>query len=164
KNELSSTRLQLSSLRRMKLMESRGIVYPLKTVKSFTQEEIRKADELLGIKSGDIIFLQDATGGGRQAAEFLVQKRISAVICGSGMSHMALERFNEAEIPVIPYEEVNIKQVDEFAVIDREELEGVLTKYKKAVLEQKKLQAEELLDTVVKQYREERRRELSENH
>nr|MDO8079735.1 DUF460 domain-containing protein [Candidatus Freyarchaeota archaeon] len=164
KNELSSTRLQLSGLRRMKLMESRGIIYPLKTVKSFTQEEIRKADELLGIKAGDIIFLQDATGGGRQAAELLVQKQISAVICGSGMSHIALERFVEADIPVIPCEDVNIKQVDEFAVIDREELERVLAKYRKAALEQKKAQAEQLLDTVVKQYREERQRELSEDH
>lgn len=89
KNELSTTRLQLSGLRRMKLMESRGILYPLKTVKAFTQEEIRKADELLGIKAGDIIFLKDSTGGGRQAAEFLAQKQISAVICGSGMSHTA---------------------------------------------------------------------------
>ncbi|MEM2145099.1 MAG: DUF460 domain-containing protein, partial [Candidatus Jordarchaeaceae archaeon] len=164
KNELSDTRLQLSSLRRMKLMESRGIVYPLKTVTSFTQEEIRKADELLGIKAGDIIFLQDATGGGRQAAEFLVQKRISAVICGSGMSHIAQERFMAADIPVIPREDVNIKQVDEFAVVDKEELEKVLAKYRKAVTEQKRVQAEQLLDTVVKQYREERQRELLEGH
>jgi predicted RNase H-like nuclease (RuvC/YqgF family) len=164
KNELSSTRLQLSGLRRMKLMESRGIIYPLKTVKSFTQEEIRKADEFLGIKAGDIIFLQDATGGGRQAAEFLVQKGVSAVICGSGMSHIAQERFFEADIPVIPCGDVNIKQVDEFTVIDKEELERVLAKYRKATLEQKKVQAEQLLDTVVKQYREERQRELLEDH
>lgn len=164
KNELSSIRLQLSGLRRMKLMESRGIIYPLKTVKSFTQEEIRKADEFLGIKDGDIIFLQDSTGGGRQAAEFLVQKRISAVICGSGMSHTAQERFFEADIPVIPCEDVKIKQVDEFTVIDKEELERVLAKYRKAALEQKKVQAEQLLDTVVKQYREERQHELSEDH
>lgn len=164
KNELASVRLQFSGLRRMKLMESRGIVYPLKIVKSFNQEEIRKTDELLGIKSGDIIFLQDSTGGGRQAAEFLIQKRISAIICGSGISHIALEKFVEAEILVITSEDVNIKQVDEFAVIDMEELERVLAKYRKATIDLKKAQAVQLLDTVVKQYREERQRELSENH
>nr|MDO8076410.1 DUF460 domain-containing protein [Candidatus Freyarchaeota archaeon] len=164
KNELASVRLQFSGLRRMKLMESRGIVYPLKTVKSFSQEEIRRADDLLGIKEGDIVFLEDATGGGRQAADLLIRRRISAVICGSGMSHIALERFVEAEIPVIPREDVNIKQVDEFAVVDREELERVLSEYRQKTLEQKKAQAEKLLETVVKQYREERQRKLSENH
>ncbi len=164
KSELASVRLQLSGLRRIKLMESRGLVYPLKVVKSFTQEEIRKADELLGIKAGDIVFLEDSTGGGRQTAEILVQKRISAVICGSGISHMAMERFLEADIPIIPREDINIKQVDEFAIVDKEELERVLTKYKQRTLEQKRAQAEKLLETVVKQYREERQRELSENH
>ncbi|MEX2752815.1 MAG: hypothetical protein Q6366_013225, partial [Candidatus Freyarchaeota archaeon] len=164
KSELASVRLQLSGLRRIKLMESRGLVYPLKVVKSFTQEEIRKADELLGIKAGDIVFLEDSTGGGRQTAEILVQKRISAVICGSGISHMALERFLEADIPIIPREDINIKQVDEFAIVDKEELERVLAKYKQRTLEQKRAQAEKLLETVVKQYREERQRELSENH
>ncbi|MGQ9720692.1 MAG: DUF460 domain-containing protein [Candidatus Jordarchaeum sp.] len=164
KNELASVRLQFSGLRRMKLMESRGIVYPLKIVKSFNQEEIRKTDELLGIKAGDIIFLQDSTGGGRQAAELLIQKRILGVICGSGMSHIALEKFVEADVPIIPFEDLKIKQVDEFAVVDRDELDSVLGKYKQKTLEEKKAQAEQLLETVVKQYREERQRELSDNH
>ncbi|MHA1604232.1 MAG: hypothetical protein ACTSWF_06255, partial [Candidatus Freyarchaeota archaeon] len=78
--------------------------------------------------------------------------------------HIALERFVEAEIPVIPREDVNIRQVDEFAVVDREELERVLSEYQQKTLEQKKAQAEKLLETVVKQYREERQREFSENH
>lgn len=54
--------------------------------------------------------------------------------------------------------------MDEFAVIDKEELERVLAKYREAAQEQKKVQAEQLLDTVVKQYREERQRDLSEDH
>ena len=80
------------------------------------------------------------------------------------MSHMALEKFVEADILVIPSDDVNIKQVDEFAVIELQELDRVLDKYRKATLDQKKAQAAQLLENVVKQYREERQRELSENH
>ncbi len=161
KEELSKARHEIANLKRMRIMEIRGVVYPLKVIKRFTHNEIHKTDEAVGINKGDIILLLDGSGGGRATASLLIKKGIRAVISETAMSHTALEAFSEANIPVFFSEEVNVKQIDEFAVIDKKEFDALFSRYfeekEKAEREKRKKQLEKLLED----YRMERELGLS---
>ncbi|MBS7287586.1 MAG: DUF460 domain-containing protein [Candidatus Freyarchaeota archaeon] len=151
KEELSNARHEIASMKRMRAMEIRGVVYPLKVVKRFTQNEIRKTDEAVGINKGDIVLLLDGSGGGRVTASVLIEKGVKAVISKTAMSHLALEAFLEANIPVFFSDEVPIKQVDEFAIVDKNEFDALLSRYfeekEKAEREEQKRRLEKLLET-----------------
>lgn len=161
KDELSKVRQELASMKRMRMMEIRGLVYPLKVIKSFTRSEIHKTDEKVGIKEGDIVYFLDGSGGGKATASILIDRKVKAIISKTKMSHMALEAFSEANIPVISSGKINIKQLDEFAVVDKKEFDTILLKYfeekEKTEQRRRELQLEELLED----YRRERQRELN---
>ena len=148
-------------MKRMRMMEIRGLVYPLKVIKSFTRSEIHKTDEKVGIKEGDIVYFLDGSGGGKATASILIDRKVKAIISKTKMSHMALEAFSEANIPVISSGKINIKQLDEFAVVDKKEFDTILLKYfeekEKTEQRRRELQLEELLED----YRRERQRELN---
>jgi len=150
KEELSKARHEITNMKRMRMMEIRGVVYPLKVIKRFTQNEIHKTDEAVGKNKGDIVLLLDGRGGGRATADLLIKKGVKAVISETAMSHMALEAFLEANIPVFFSDEVNVKQIDEFAVVDKKEFDALLSRYfeekEKAEREKRKRQLEKLLE------------------
>ncbi|MEM4446919.1 MAG: DUF460 domain-containing protein [Candidatus Jordarchaeales archaeon] len=161
KEELSAARHQIANLKRMRIMEIRGVVYPLKVVRSFTPNEIRRTEETVGINKGDIILLLDGSGGGKATANMLIEKGIKAVISKTAMSHLALEAFLEANIPVFFSDEVPVKEIDDFAVVDKKEFDSLLSNYlrekERIELEEQKRKLEELL----KSYRAEREQELN---
>ncbi len=150
KEELSKARHEIANLKRMRLMEIRGIVYPIKVVKRFTRNEIYNTDEAVGINNGDIVLLLDGSGGGKATANILIEKRVKAVISKTSMSHNALEAFWEANIPVFFFDEVPVKQIDELAVVDKKTFDMLLSRYfeekKEIERERRKKQLEKLLE------------------
>ncbi|MCK4730959.1 MAG: hypothetical protein KAT65_00745, partial [Methanophagales archaeon] len=52
-----------------------------------------------GLKKGDIVFLEDGSGGGASTAELLANKGVAAVIYGKEMSHFAADKFFEFGVP-----------------------------------------------------------------
>jgi len=156
KNEISKLNEKIAQLIRMKIMETRGLAIPLKVIKRFSQEGIMEAEKEIGIKKGDVIFLLDASGGGPSTARLLIEKGVKAIICGTQMSHMAFREFFEAKIPVLSADEVNIKQVDEFAIIDRKELEQAIKTRLREYSEMEKREVEEKIEKLLESYRRER--------
>ncbi len=59
-----------------------------------------------------------ATRGGTESASMLIERGVKAVIQGTYMFHLAEEKFQEARVPVVQKEEVALKVVDDFAVMD----------------------------------------------
>ncbi|MHA1582059.1 MAG: DUF460 domain-containing protein [Candidatus Baldrarchaeia archaeon] len=156
KNEISKLNEKIAQLIRMRIMEKRGLAVPLKVIKRFSQEGILEAEKEFGIKKGDVVFLLDASGGGPSTARLLIKKGIRAIICGTQMSHMAFREFFEAKIPVLSVSEVNVKKVDEFAIIDKKELEQAIEACLREYSEMKKREMEEKIEKLLERYRRER--------
>ncbi len=91
----------------------------IKLIKSFTRDAILDVDRRYGIKRGDVVFMEDGSGGGRNTAELLVNKGVSAVIYGKEMSHFAIERFFESGVPVFSCNELPVKVRGDFAFVDQ---------------------------------------------
>ena len=109
----------------------------------------------VGLKSGDIVLFEDASGGGPQTAGLLINRGIRAVIVDTPLSHLSEEELVHSVIPVINAEEVELQRVDEFAFISRKKFEKQLQSFIAKVREEARQRGEDELVELVERYRRE---------
>ncbi len=115
---------RIEVLKRMKVLEFSGWK-SIKVLKKFTKDEIEKLEESFGINEGDVIYIEDSSGGGKVTAEYLCNKKIRAVIVSNEMSHLAKSVFEEKGVPVIDKSEVEIEVGEDLAIINSEKFERI---------------------------------------
>ncbi|WP_258083441.1 DUF460 domain-containing protein [Thermococcus thermotolerans] len=150
----------LVHVKRMNVVEIRGSAVPLKVMNVLSWRELEKLEREIGVKRGDVLFVINPAGAGRAIAEELVEKGIRALITEKPLPEPVREVFREAHLPFFTGDELDVKRVDEFAVVERETLEraieALLAEWKE---EDREREAERLL-RLVEEYRIERMKEL----
>ena len=152
-------RSNIDRLKQIRVLEFRGSKSPVKIVENLSKDAIAACDKRLGIKPGDLVFVRDA-GGGTESAAMLIDRGVRAVIRGTDMSHLAEEKFQEARVPVIGKDEVALKFVDDFAVIDPRKLDAAIAKWKDAMARTEKEKSAAWFQGIIEDYKSERRREF----
>ncbi len=146
--------------KRMHLLELRGSALPLKVLETLSWREIEKTERETGIKKDDVLFVVNPAGAGKSIAEYLVEKGIRAIVSGRTLPDDAFKVFREAHLPVFYTDELEVKRVDDFAIVDREELESAIAN-KLAIWEEEDREKElKKFLRVVEEYRIERVKEL----
>ncbi|MCD6188810.1 MAG: DUF460 domain-containing protein [Thermococcus sp.] len=146
--------------RRMHLLELKGTAVPLKVLENLTWKEIEELERSTGIKKEDVLYVVNPAGAGRSIAEHLAERRIKALISAKTLPNLVYETLRENKIPVLYEGEIEVKRVDDFAIVDREELEGAIrAKLKHWEEEEKEKEVREFLK-LVEEYRLERIKEL----
>lgn len=148
---------RIEIMRKYRQLESVGRVVALKPIQSFTKEGLDEAFQLVGVKPGDVVLLEDASGGGASAAKLLASKRIRAVVASTRMSHQAEEVFREHRIPVLQASELSIEWVEDVPFVSAEELEEAIAKRREVE------EVEDKLEKVLREYRSERMGALARN-
>jgi len=83
---------------------------PIKRLIKFTREEIEKLNDMYGILPGDIIYVEDPSGGGKKTAQLLINKGIRAIIVRENkFSNESLEAFELSNIPILLREDFEAK-------------------------------------------------------
>ena len=90
----------------------------IKVIKSFNREVIQEVDRRYGFKRGEVVYLENGSGGGANTAELLARKGVSVVIYGKEMSHFAAEKFFEFGIPTFSTNQIPVMVRGDFAFID----------------------------------------------
>lgn len=155
---LKKLKSQINKLKKIRKMEIKGEGIPVKIVNSFTKDDISKTKQLYGLKPGDIVYLEDASGGGASTASMLINAGIKAVIVSDDLSHAAYEAFFENNIPIL--KDVSIQRADDFAIVDPEELESAISRWNEFAKEKYMEEKEKEFVNLVNEYRSERRRGL----
>jgi predicted RNase H-like nuclease (RuvC/YqgF family) len=148
----------MDRLKHIRAMEFRGDKAPVKVVESLSKEAVLNCDRKFGIKPGDVIFVREA-GGGVEAAAILAERGVKAVIKGTPMSHLAEERLFSAKVPVLSRDDVPLKFVNGYAVLDPGRLEAAIEKWKGYAADVEKRGREEKLLGIIDEYRAKRARE-----
>jgi predicted RNase H-like nuclease (RuvC/YqgF family) len=143
-------------LKEMQILEYSQRAFPVKVLPHFSKEEIRAFDDRFGIRANDIVYLKDASGGGTSTVRELVEKGVRAVITHERMSHLAEEEFNRAQIPVFSEEEVNLKSLGNFGVIDKELFESACARWKTSAHIHEAQRVEQQLERIIEEYKEKR--------
>lgn len=160
--KLAAAEHTISNLKLMKQLENRGEVQPILVLPIFSQEEIRHLQTRSSREKGRIILIQNPSGGGSSTAEQLIQFGAQIIITNGAMSHLALDHFTTAQIPVIDADNLRITMVDEFAVVDIEQLEDEIRKWQEHHKITEREDAADTLERLIEEYRQERRRQKSE--
>ena len=162
-NELERSTERIDELKKVTWLRSREGWIPLKVIKKFTTEEIERTAETYTLGPGDIVLILDTTGGGGQTAEKLLSYRIKAIIGDENQfSYYAKMKLSEEQIPIANPIDVEIKRIDEIAVIKENDLikilESAIDEIEETVIEEKK----SFLDSLIDDYRRERKQEIIE--
>jgi predicted RNase H-like nuclease (RuvC/YqgF family) len=100
--------------------------------------------------------LKDPSGVGTSTAKELLTKGVRAVITYERMSHLAEEEFLKAEIPVFSEEELHLKSIGNFGVIDKDKFESACSRWKTALEFAEAQQMEQNLEHIIEEYKEKR--------
>ena len=145
----------LERLKGVKRLEMRGDMLAVKVIPQFTRESIEEFIKKVGLKSGDVVLFEDASGGGPQTAGILIDREIRAVVVDTPLSHLPHDELIKALIPVVDAKQVELQRVDEFAFISRGKFNQHLQTFIQAVREQARQKGEEQLVDLVERYRRE---------
>ncbi|WP_406661136.1 DUF460 domain-containing protein [Methanolobus sp. ZRKC3] len=155
---LQKQRLQTKHLKQIRKREMKGEGLPVKVISSFTKEAIQHTKDAYGIKKGDIVYLEDPSGGGPITASMLVESGIKAVIISEDMPHAALESFYDAAIPVLS--SLEIQRVDDFATVVPGRLDEEIAKWEEGARKRLKEKEHKQFKHILDEYKSERRRGL----
>jgi uncharacterized protein len=158
KRRNSEIQSNMDRLKHIRAMEFRGDMAPVKVVESLSKESVLNCEKKFGIKAGDVIFVRDA-GGGVEAAAMLAERNVKAIIRGTPMSHLAEEKLFNAKVPVLSRDDVPLKFVDGYAVLDPGRLDAAIERWKAYAAEAEKRGREEKLLGIIDEYKAKRARE-----
>ena len=146
---------RLERLKGVKRLEMRGDMLAVKVIPHFNRESIDEFNRKVGLKSGDVVLFEDASGGGPQTAGILIDREIRAVVVDTPLSHLPRDELIKALIPIVDAKEVELQRVDEFAFISRGKFNQQLQTFIQTVREEARQKGEEQLVELVERYRRE---------
>jgi predicted RNase H-like nuclease (RuvC/YqgF family) len=131
----------------------------LKAAEAFSKEAIMAAAERWGIDKGDLVLIEDASGGGPNTADLLIEREVDAIIVGSEMSPAILEYFSNKGLPVFSTQEIKVQRIDGIAFANPEELSAARSRWAERMKARQAEQKAEWLESLVQEYRVERKKE-----
>lgn len=144
---------RIELFRGVRRLEMRGDTVAVKTIPHFTREAIEAYVRKVGLKPGDIVLFEDASGGGPHTATILIDRGIRAVIVDTPLSHLSEEELVKAQVPVIQAKDVELQRIEEFAFISRRKFEKLFQIFTKQVREKARKMGEDDLVEAVERYR-----------
>jgi predicted RNase H-like nuclease (RuvC/YqgF family) len=139
--------VEASGLRRLKILEA------------FTKEAVAQAAERWGIEKGDLILLQEPSGGGPNTVDLLAEKEVGAVIWEKEMPNALREHFFERRIPILSARELAVQRIGGQAFVRPEELEAALARWREEIKVRQAERKAEWLEGMMQEYRVERKKE-----
>jgi predicted RNase H-like nuclease (RuvC/YqgF family) len=139
-------------------MEIRGEGTPVKVIAAFTKESIAETQEKYGLKEGDVVFLENPSGGGAATAQILIEAKVCAVLIPEDISHAASETFFKGNVPVL--RDIPLERAEDFAMADPGILKSSITAWEKEAGIRHRKAKEDELQNLFEEYKSERRRGL----
>ncbi len=147
---------KIDEIRKARFLQLKGWRI-VKLLRKFTKDEIERVSSSLGINEGDIVFIEDTSGGGANNARMIARKGIKAIIVCKDMSHYAKEVFELEKIPVISSERLRFMILDDYALVHSEDLEKELLKARE-LAEKRSI---ERIEKLIAEYKSARNRLIS---
>ncbi len=131
----------------------------LKPVGAFSREAVLLAIERYALGEGDLVFLEDASGGGKSTAELIKETGITAVVTDSEMAPALREHFLDLGIPLFSSRELPVQRIDSLPFVRPEDVEAALAAWDEMQkARQARLEAEKL-ESLFQDYKVERIKE-----
>lgn len=131
----------------------------LKPVEVFSKEAVSRAAERWGIGKGDLILLENPSGGGPNTADLLMERGIDAVILEGEMSATVREVFEESGVPVFSSKDLPVRKIDGIAFVSPLEVEAARISWEEEMKARQAERKNEWLEGIIQEYRTERKKD-----
>ncbi len=149
---------RIKSLQKALWISTQENKYPIKVLPVFSQKWLDRLEEEIGLEKGDILIILDASGGGPQTANRLVNISPRMVFLQDTQFAPEAEAILRVhEIPFIDAEPYNISIYDTVAIIDPADFEQALHDFEIWKSRQKKIETVEQFVSALENYRFERK-------
>lgn len=148
----------LNSLRNIQRIKPTENALPVKIIESFTRDGIVAACEYWKIKKGDVVLLESSEGGGSQTAALLIKMGVKAVFIRDKISHQAQEEFEKNMVPLLQADGMELKMIDQFAIVNIERMEEEIRIWKEKVEDKRIEESNQKILKVFDEYRAQRKR------
>ncbi len=138
--------------------DTRGLL-KLKPLAAFTRESIQLAVEQYGLEDGDLVYLVDASGGGKSTVELLQEKQISGVVAEGEMAPAVREHFLQMGIPVFSSKNVPVQKINKMPFVRPEDAVAARAVWEEEMKERRARLEAEKLESLFQEYRVERKKE-----
>ncbi len=149
----------LASLRDIESVEAPKGYMRLKVLETFSREAIKETSERSGMGKGNIVMLHDASGGGSNTADLLIEKGIDAIFTDSEMASVIKEYFWDKGIPVLSSRDSLIRIIKGAAFIKIDDIEAARARWREQMKVRQAERKAEWLESIIKDYRVERQKE-----
>ncbi|WP_456450465.1 DUF460 domain-containing protein [Palaeococcus sp. (in: euryarchaeotes)] len=146
--------------KRMHILELRGSALPLKVLENLTWDDLEHLEKSTPLKRGDVLYVINPAGAGRSIGEYLVEKGIKAIVSSKELPNLVYNVLQKGKVPVLYEWEIEVKRVDEFAIVDRKEFEEVVEKRLAEWEEEEKEKQRRKFLQILEEYKIERLKEL----
>lgn len=161
-NEEKALRCQLEdnlkSLKNIQMINPTENAIPVKIIETFTRDGIKEACDYWKIRRGDVVLLKSSEGGGSQTATLLIQMGVKAVLIQDKISHQAQEEFERNMVPLLQADNMKLKMIDQFAIINTMNLERETRIWKEKIENKKIKENNKEIIKVFDEYRARRKR------
>jgi hypothetical protein len=131
----------------------------LKPLQAFSREAVLLAIDRYALAEGDLVFLEDASGGGKSTAELIKETGIAALITDDEMAPALQEHFMDLGVPVFTSRELPVQRIDGLPFVRPEDVEAAQTRWAEQMkARQARLEAEKL-ESLFQDYKVERMKE-----
>jgi hypothetical protein len=152
-------RSEAKRIRKAERIEAMAGYRKLKPVPVFSKEAILSARSKWSIGRGDLILLQDPSGGGPNTADLIADLEVEAVVVLKEMPQRMMEYFMEKSLPVLSADELSIKTIDGISFVDPEMLKAAKERWAEQRRAYEAEKRAERLRSIIEEYRAERLRE-----
>jgi predicted RNase H-like nuclease (RuvC/YqgF family) len=151
---------QIDRLKRFAELQMNSDHVPLKVLEALTRDAVRALEDDLGIGEGDLLYAPRTDGWGRSVVEHLCGARILALIVGDTPDDRLFAAFRECGVPLLSREGMEVAVRGRTGTVRKAALDAVLTAWEEAQEEYARRKKTEMVESIFKEYRSERKREV----
>jgi len=150
---------QIDRLKRFADIQT-GEFIPFKVISSLTKDSLRSLEDEFGINEGDIIYAGNTVGWGNTTVQMLSDSYVQALIVGKDEDIKLKDALRELNIVLIDAKDVRLSLRGKFGYVMRSDLESALSAWQSGQEKFMRSKSEEMLESIVKEYQSERRKEV----
>lgn len=160
--ELENQKLksQINSQKQIKKIKLKEDTVVVKIIDSFTKEGLTKAIKNWNLKKDDLIYIKNSKGAGSQTANTLSKIKPKTIIISDKLPNQASKTLIDNNIPIIHLENINLTNLDEFAITSSKEINKEIKKWELEIENQRANAEKEQIFKAFDEYKAKRKREL----
>jgi len=149
----------LAREKKVQVIEDTQGLLRLLPISAFTREAVLQAVEQFDLGEGDYVFLENASGGGRGAAESLSSRGIAGVAVKGEVPAAIREHFLDLGLPVYSGRDVAVRMINGMPFARPEQVEAAAAAWVEESIARRARKEAERLEGLFQEYRVERKKE-----